>query len=128
MHYLALVGAVSAACELALGLALLFARPGRVGAARALRAAWLVGVAAAAKALLLLVLLPQRSFFLLVLLGWVSAVVVLPLLGGVTLVLARRREVARGVRAFAAAALALAPVGVWGSFVEPTRLQVETAT
>jgi len=123
-----LVGVLSAACEAALGLALLFARPGRVGAARSLRAAWYVGLLAAAKALLLLLALPMRSFFLLVLLGWTSAVLALPALGLGTLLGARRREVAPGVRAFAAATLLLLPLGVWGSLVEPRALRVESAS
>lgn len=115
----------SSALEIALGLACLFARPGPVDGRRALRAAWLVALLAAAKALLLLWVLPQRSFFLLVLLGWTSAVVVLPALGLATWLLARRRAVTPGVRGFAAGALALAPLGYWGSFVEPARLTVE---
>jgi predicted MPP superfamily phosphohydrolase len=115
----------SAALEIALGLACLFARPGLVDGRRALRAAWRVTLLAAAKALLLLWLLPQRSFFLLVLLGWTSAVVVLPALGLSTWLIARRRAVTPLVRACAAVALALAPVGCWGSLVEPRRLVVE---
>ena len=126
MAPIALVGVASVALEVALGLYLLFGRPGRVDPARALRAAWWTTIVAAAKALVLLVALPQRSFFLLVLLGWISAVVVLPLLGLATLLVARRREVGTSVRIFAWAALALAPLGVWGSFVEPLRLRVET--
>ena len=125
MLVLALVGVGSVAIELALGLALLFARSGPVHAGRALRAAWLVAILAGAKALALLVLL-DPSLFLLVHLGWLSAVVVLPLLGAATLLAARRREVTAPVRALALAARALAPVGGWGSFVEPRRLEVET--
>lgn len=123
----ALVALGSVACEVGLGLALLLRRPGSVDSARALRAAWYVTLLAATKALLLLVALPHRSFFLLVLLGWLAAVVSLPLLGLCTLLAARRREVARGVRAAAGCALGLVPLGVWGSLIEPARLEVESA-
>jgi predicted MPP superfamily phosphohydrolase len=124
---LALVGLGSAACEVGLGAWLLLRRPGEVTFARALRAAWLVALLSAAKALALLTLLPHRSFFLLVLLGWCAAVVGLPCLGLITLWAARRRAIAPAVRAGAWAALPLCCLGAWGSFVEPRRLQVETA-
>lgn len=120
----ALVGLGSAAAEVLVGLAFLWTRPGRIDAGCAAHAAGRVLLVSVSKALLLLLVLPQRSFFLLVLLGWTSAVLVLPLLGLGTLLIARRREVTPAVRTVAAAALALAPLGLWGSFVEPTRLEV----
>ncbi len=115
----------SAALEVGIGLVCLFARAGRIDGLRAVSAAVRVALLAAAKALLLLFVLPARSFFLLVLLGWTSLVVVLPLLGLITLVVARRREVSPVVRTCAAAAVALALLGLWGSFVEPSRLEIE---
>jgi uncharacterized protein len=59
---------------------------------------------------------------------WLALVVAVPLAGLLLLVLTRRRAPGWPVRLVALAALCLAPVGAYASFVEPERLVVERAT
>jgi predicted MPP superfamily phosphohydrolase len=98
-------------------------RPGQVG----LRRVWLAFVAGCVafgpKAMLLTTL--AGSLFFLVNLAYVDLVVLLPVLGLATLAGARRREVARPVRAIAWLSLALVPTGLYATFYEPFRLVTE---
>jgi predicted MPP superfamily phosphohydrolase len=57
---------------------------------------------------------------------WLDLVVVIPIAAILLLVITRRRA-GRGLRAAAVAALFLAPVGAYASFVEPERLVLERA-
>lgn len=67
-------------------------------------------------------------------LAYYDLVIVMPLLGAIVLYAGRartdepRRRVSGPVRAIAMASLLLAPVGAYATFVEPFRLQLETAS
>jgi len=65
------------------------------------------------------------SLFFLVNLAYVDLVVLVPLLGLASLVSARRRSVTRPVRIVAWLSLALVPMAVYATFVEPFRLVTE---
>jgi uncharacterized protein len=91
-----------------------------------------VGLAAAVVAVALLVpwlWLGQRiSLFL-----WINVVywhvfVLVPALGAIVLLRSRARPTTRTVRTIASLALALPPLGIWASFVEPKRLIEERTT
>jgi hypothetical protein len=114
----------SASVDAALAAWCLFRRPpARVGPARVLLALVLTTALFLVKGLAAVGVL--RSLFLMVHLAYVDTVVVLPALGLAALAVSRRREVAASVRALAGLALLLAPIGVWGTFVEPFRLVTE---
>jgi predicted MPP superfamily phosphohydrolase len=68
----------------------------------------------------------RGSFFLGVNIVYCSVAIVTPLLGLAFLLLARRRGATRPARLSAFAALALAPVAAYATFVEPYRLIVES--
>jgi predicted MPP superfamily phosphohydrolase len=105
-----------------LGL-LLHGAPARVGLGRLAIALGCAAIAFVAKAVELGELV-HNGFFA-VRLAYVELVVLVPLAACVVLVAARRRRVAPSVRALAWLGLVPAPIGVWGTFVEPYRLVEE---
>jgi predicted MPP superfamily phosphohydrolase len=97
--------------------------PAPLGMGRILRA---VGAAAAAVALKgALLTRAAGSFFLALHLAYVVGVVLVPAAGLALLCLARGPRSTPAAKLCAAAALLLAPLGAWGTFVEPYRLASE---
>jgi predicted MPP superfamily phosphohydrolase len=70
-------------------------------------------------------ILERGSFFLSVNIAYCALAIVAPLLGLAFLLLARRRGATRPARLCAWAALAIAPVAVYATFIEPYRLVTE---
>jgi uncharacterized protein len=121
-----LVFAVSAAVDtLLLCAAIAWAVRGEPMAARLLAALTAAVALLAAKGIVLLALGVTVPFGVLHVL-WLDLVVAIPLAALLLLVLTRR-QAGRLVRAGAAVAVLLAPVGAYASFVEPERLMLERA-
>jgi hypothetical protein len=97
-----------------------------IGMARVWRALVVACLAFGPKAMLITPLF--GSLFFLIHLAYLDLVVVTPLLALAVLVSARRRPVNRSVLALAGAALLLAPIGAYATFVEPARLVTEEAS
>jgi predicted MPP superfamily phosphohydrolase len=117
--------AASGALDAIAASAVLLWGRGPIGAGRMLAAAALSAAFFVAKSVVLLGILPASSPFALILFGYVYLAVSLPIMGIALLASARRREVSGLVRAVAVLALLGAPAGIWGSLIEPFRLQVE---
>jgi predicted MPP superfamily phosphohydrolase len=101
-------------------------RGGALGMGRLLRAAGITALVFALKAAVLTRVV--GSFFFTIHLAYVLGVVLVPAAGLALLLLARGARSTRGVKAFAALALLFAPLGYWGTFVEPFRLVSEHVT
>jgi predicted MPP superfamily phosphohydrolase len=121
------VVAASTASDIALALWLLFrGKPGVIDLPRVVRTAIAVGLFSLVK--MIGARLFAHSFFLVVHLAYADVMVLVPLAGIALLVAARRRHVTRPVRALAWASLALVPIAIDATFVEPYRLVTEHAT
>ena len=126
LFHLLLVG--SLVVDAAVAAVVLFARRGRpIDPGRLVAAALVVGLVAAVKLVLLGAL--GVGLFGMIHAVYLDAVVLLPLAGVAVLIAPRLgRRVTPAARVVAALALIPAPVGVYASFIEPYRLQLETAT
>jgi predicted MPP superfamily phosphohydrolase len=120
----AVAAAAAALDALAASLVLLWGRA-PIGVARMVLAALLSSAFFVAKTVVLLALIPASSFFALILFAYVYLAVSLPLSAIALLMASRWRKVSGLVRVAAALALLGAPAAVWGSLIEPFRLQVE---
>jgi uncharacterized protein len=122
-----LVFALSAAVDtLLLSAAVVWAVRGEPVPARLLAALAAAVVLLAAKGIVLLELGVSVPFGVMHVI-WLDLVVAIPLAGLLLLALTRRRAGRRLVRTGAVAAVLLAPVGAYASFVEPERLTLERA-
>lgn len=110
--------------DVALGLYVLH-RGGRsaITLRRFLLASMLVALASGAKILLA----SFRSNFLGINFAYCDTIVLVPLVGISLLFASRWRPVARSVRSLAWASLAIVPIGIDATFIEPFRLVTETA-
>ncbi len=128
------VTAISVLVGIGAGAAVLFVPLGSTaeGSARRRVALWRVATAVGAMALILFLQFPVYmslglGFFGIVRLAYAQIVVAVPLLAATALVLRRRANLTPAAAVAAMAGVLLAPVGLWSTFVEPTRLQLERA-
>ncbi len=120
-----LVSACTSSFAFLLGLFLLLRAPERrLGLPRVLLVAGAVGLCTAAAASFLI--LARGSFFLAVNVVYCAVAIPTPLLALVFLLLARRRGASTPARLAACAALSLAPLCAYATFVEPYRLVTES--
>jgi uncharacterized protein len=125
MDLVSTVAVVSGALDALVAIAVLLRGRGPIGAGRMLVAAAVSSAFFLAKAVVLLKLIPASSRFAVVLFAFAYVAGSLPLTALALLLASRQRKVSGLVRATAVLGLLGAPAAVWGSLIEPFRLQVE---